>query len=234
MRARRAVRRVSFLSHGLTNLTPRSLPPMGEVRPTGGRGRGRAPALFHRSPPPPEFSPGGPRQRRDPGGWRGRRARSLAEFCVLGLLVRGMISALAIEGLSVERGGRVLFSGLSARVSAGEALVVTGRPTARARTSLLRAVGRPAAARRRPGPFRGRRRRRRGAARSHSPDRPLRRPQGRPRGPRGASLPGPLERRLRPKRPRRRAARRWASPASWIWRFAASPPARGDASPWPD
>lgn len=50
-----------------------------------------------------------------------------------------MISALSIEGVSLERGGRVLFKGLSARVTAGEALAVTGANGA-GKTSLLRAV----------------------------------------------------------------------------------------------
>ncbi|HEY5289635.1 MAG TPA: heme ABC exporter ATP-binding protein CcmA [Caulobacteraceae bacterium] len=58
-----------------------------------------------------------------------------------------MISALRLENLSLERGARRLFSGLSARVAAGEALAVTGANGA-GKTSLLRAVAgllRPAA-----------------------------------------------------------------------------------------
>ena len=50
-----------------------------------------------------------------------------------------MISALRLQDLAIERGGRVLFEGLSARVAAGEALAITGANGA-GKTSLLRAV----------------------------------------------------------------------------------------------
>ncbi|HEY2179490.1 MAG TPA: heme ABC exporter ATP-binding protein CcmA [Caulobacteraceae bacterium] len=50
-----------------------------------------------------------------------------------------MISAVRLENLAIERGGRVLFERLSARVGAGEALAVTGANGA-GKTSLLRAV----------------------------------------------------------------------------------------------
>ncbi|HXV00323.1 MAG TPA: heme ABC exporter ATP-binding protein CcmA [Caulobacteraceae bacterium] len=50
-----------------------------------------------------------------------------------------MIAALRLKNLSVARGGRVLFEGLSSRVAAGEALAVTG-PNGSGKTSLLRAV----------------------------------------------------------------------------------------------
>ncbi|MGI8841567.1 MAG: heme ABC exporter ATP-binding protein CcmA [Caulobacteraceae bacterium] len=50
-----------------------------------------------------------------------------------------MIARLAIEGLAIERGERLLFSGLDACVAAGEALAVTGANGA-GKTSLLRAV----------------------------------------------------------------------------------------------
>ncbi|MGH7025434.1 MAG: heme ABC exporter ATP-binding protein CcmA [Caulobacteraceae bacterium] len=58
-----------------------------------------------------------------------------------------MIAALRVENLALERGGRVLFADLTARVAAGEALTVTGANGA-GKTSLLRAVAgllRPAA-----------------------------------------------------------------------------------------
>lgn len=50
-----------------------------------------------------------------------------------------MISALRLENLALVRGGRVLFSGLTLQVAAGEALVVTG-PNGIGKTSLLRAL----------------------------------------------------------------------------------------------
>jgi heme exporter protein A len=50
-----------------------------------------------------------------------------------------VISALRLEDLALERGGRVLFRELSARVAAGEALAVIGANGA-GKTSLLRAV----------------------------------------------------------------------------------------------
>ena len=50
-----------------------------------------------------------------------------------------MISALHLSGVTLERGGRVLVAGLSARVAAGEALAVTGANGA-GKTSLLRAI----------------------------------------------------------------------------------------------
>jgi heme exporter protein A len=58
-----------------------------------------------------------------------------------------MISGLAVQGLSVARGDRVLFEGLDFEVRAGEAVVLTGANGA-GKTSLLRAVAgllRPAA-----------------------------------------------------------------------------------------
>jgi heme exporter protein A len=51
-----------------------------------------------------------------------------------------VITALIIEDLSIQRGERVLFSGLTARVEAGEAVALTGANGA-GKTSLLRAVG---------------------------------------------------------------------------------------------
>jgi heme exporter protein A len=51
----------------------------------------------------------------------------------------GVISGLRLESLAVERGGRVLFRELSARVAASEAMAVTGANGA-GKTSLLRAV----------------------------------------------------------------------------------------------
>jgi heme exporter protein A len=50
-----------------------------------------------------------------------------------------VITGLALEDLSVERGGRALFHGLTAAIAAGEALAVTGANGA-GKTSLLRAI----------------------------------------------------------------------------------------------
>jgi heme exporter protein A len=50
-----------------------------------------------------------------------------------------MIAAVAIEGVGVKRGPRLLFTGLNARVVAGEALALTG-PNGAGKTSLLRCV----------------------------------------------------------------------------------------------
>jgi heme exporter protein A len=50
-----------------------------------------------------------------------------------------MIAALHLENLALARGGRMLFSGLTASVAAGEALAVTG-PNGVGKTSLLRAI----------------------------------------------------------------------------------------------
>lgn len=50
-----------------------------------------------------------------------------------------MISRLALENLSVRRGGRLLFEGLGLSLSAGEACALTGRNGA-GKTSLLRAI----------------------------------------------------------------------------------------------
>lgn len=51
-----------------------------------------------------------------------------------------MISAVRLENLAVERGGRVLFQSLSATVASGEALAVTGA-NGSGKTSLLRVIG---------------------------------------------------------------------------------------------
>jgi len=50
-----------------------------------------------------------------------------------------VIAAVRLRDLGLERGARVLFTGLSAQVAAGEALAVTGANGA-GKTSLLRAV----------------------------------------------------------------------------------------------
>jgi heme exporter protein A len=50
-----------------------------------------------------------------------------------------LISAVRLEGLAVERGGRMLFSELTTRVAAGEAVAVTGA-NGSGKTSLLRAI----------------------------------------------------------------------------------------------
>jgi heme exporter protein A len=50
-----------------------------------------------------------------------------------------VITGLRLDNLAIERGGRVLFEGLCARLVAGEALAVTGANGA-GKTSLLRAV----------------------------------------------------------------------------------------------
>ncbi len=50
-----------------------------------------------------------------------------------------MIAALELDGVAVRRGGRLLFSGLSLRLRAGEACALTGANGA-GKTSLLRAV----------------------------------------------------------------------------------------------
>jgi heme exporter protein A len=50
-----------------------------------------------------------------------------------------MIAALAVEGLAVQRGERILFKDLAFRLSAGNALALTGRNGA-GKTSLLRAI----------------------------------------------------------------------------------------------
>ncbi|MGE5502775.1 MAG: heme ABC exporter ATP-binding protein CcmA [Ignavibacteriales bacterium] len=50
-----------------------------------------------------------------------------------------MIGSVSVEGLAIRRGERLLFSGLDLRVSAGEAVALTGRNGA-GKTSLLRAI----------------------------------------------------------------------------------------------
>ena len=50
-----------------------------------------------------------------------------------------MIDAVSIEQLAIRRGERLLFAGLNLRVSAGEAVALTGRNGA-GKTSLLRAI----------------------------------------------------------------------------------------------
>ncbi|HEY1879813.1 MAG TPA: heme ABC exporter ATP-binding protein CcmA [Caulobacteraceae bacterium] len=50
-----------------------------------------------------------------------------------------MISSVRFEDLAIERGGRMLFQGLSAAVGSGEALAVTGA-NGSGKTSLLRAI----------------------------------------------------------------------------------------------
>ncbi len=50
-----------------------------------------------------------------------------------------VIASVRLEDLAVERGGRMLFRGLTAIVGAGEALAVTG-PNGAGKTSLLRAI----------------------------------------------------------------------------------------------
>ena len=50
-----------------------------------------------------------------------------------------MTSAVCVEQLAIQRGERLLFSGLDLRVSAGEAVALTGRNGA-GKTSLLRAI----------------------------------------------------------------------------------------------
>jgi heme exporter protein A len=50
-----------------------------------------------------------------------------------------MITAVCLEQLAVERGGRLLFRDLTARVAAGEAMAVTGA-NGSGKTSLLRAI----------------------------------------------------------------------------------------------
>jgi heme exporter protein A len=50
-----------------------------------------------------------------------------------------VIASVRLEDLAVERGGRMLFQGLTAAVGTGEALAVTG-PNGAGKTSLLRAI----------------------------------------------------------------------------------------------
>ena len=50
-----------------------------------------------------------------------------------------MITALRLEGVAVERGGRRLFDQLSFRLGSGEAAALTG-PNGAGKTSLLRTI----------------------------------------------------------------------------------------------
>ncbi len=53
--------------------------------------------------------------------------------------MRRMITSLAVEGLAVQRGERILFKDLSFRLEAGKAIALTGR-NGSGKTSLLRAI----------------------------------------------------------------------------------------------